>query len=90
MKTARRYTRSGVWNQWKAQEEATALAEEFATSAAALAWLGQVAGWDRPVQPKLLLRKAKRVSHPDMGGDAAVFARVVRAEAFLRRKGMLR
>lgn len=37
----------------------------------------------------MVLRKAKRLTHPDTGGDAAQFQRVTLAEAKLREAGLL-
>jgi hypothetical protein len=36
-----------------------------------------------------VLRKAQRMSHPDLGGDAATFQRVTLAESKLREEGLL-
>ncbi|OYC97231.1 hypothetical protein [Microbacterium sp. Yaish 1] len=72
--------------------EATAAPAGFATAAEAHAWLIDLVGArDLPgtPQPALVLRKAQRITHPDMGGDAATFQRVSLAEAKIREAGLL-
>lgn len=74
--------------------EATATPAGFATAAEAQRFIQQLildAGWtttpgDWPFQ----VRQAKRLTHPDSGGDAAAFQRVSLAEAKLRDEGLLR
>lgn len=72
--------------------EATAAPAGFATAAEALAWLIDLVGASHLAgspDPTMVLRKAQRISHPDVGGDAAVFQRVSMAEAKLRQAGLL-
>lgn len=72
--------------------EATAAPAGFATATAAYEWLLTLTGSEHlPGMPSeaMLLRKAQRISHPDMGGDAATFQRVSLAEAKLREDGRL-
>ncbi|WP_434315859.1 hypothetical protein [Leifsonia sp. P73] len=70
--------------------EATAAPAAFATASAALAFLESlVGGWASRSEPERLVRGAKRVAHPDTGGDAATFQRVSLAEAKLRETGLL-
>lgn len=79
--------------------EATAAPAGFATAEAARAFLLDVIMKERggvtPSAEELLsttsdvLRRAKRITHPDMGGDAAAFQRVMLAEAKLREAGLL-
>jgi hypothetical protein len=72
--------------------EATATPAGFTTASDAHAWLIELVGaTDLPgvPQPALVLRKAQRITHPDMGGDLATFQRVSLAEAKLREAGLL-
>lgn len=75
--------------------EATAAPAGFADVDAAIQFLGGYVGLGlaemRVVDgaPGRALRKAQRVEHPDMGGDAATFQRVSLAEAKLREEGLL-
>jgi hypothetical protein len=72
-----------------ALEGATAMPAGFPTVQDALAFLAGIGGWDASFRPELLLRWAKRATHPDMGGDAADWDRVARAESKLREEGLL-
>lgn len=78
--------------------EATVAPAGFVTAADALAWLIDLvsAEWEHgpvpsgtPADVARLVRAAQRRSHPDTGGDAAVFQRVSMAEAKLRQEGLL-
>jgi len=72
--------------------EATAAPAGFADANAAYVWLVDLVGAsDLPGTPSaaMVLRKAQRITHPDMGGDAATFQRVSLAEAKLREAGLL-
>lgn len=75
--------------------EATAAPAGFVDVDEALRFLGGYIGLGpaemRVVDgaPARALRKAQRVEHPDMGGDAAAFQRVTLAEAKLREAGLL-
>lgn len=75
--------------------EATAAPAGFATLDDALAFLGKFVGLG-PAEMKVIegapargLRRAQRDTHPDHGGDAAMFQRVSLAEAKLREEGLL-
>ncbi len=70
--------------------EATAGPAGFADELDAKVFLARVTGipyMDRPLRE--LVRIAQRRTHPDTGGDAAVFHRVSLAEANLREVGLL-
>lgn len=71
--------------------EATATPAGFATSEEALVWLGRITDTNAFAGPPyVVLRKAQRVTHPDMpGGSAGLFQRVSLAEAKLREAGVL-
>lgn len=72
--------------------EATAMPAGFANAAEAERFLAQIAmpGEDFSVfQLSTILRRAQRSAHPDHGGDAVVFQRVMLAEAKLRQEGLL-
>lgn len=70
--------------------EATAMPAGFATSSAAALWLDEHYGERGTVFTFAeLLRRAKRIAHPDMGGDPGDFHRVTLAEAKLREEGRL-
>lgn len=73
-------------------EAATVEPEGFATADDAYTWLLVVTGSEGiPGRPKaaMLLRKAQRIAHPDMGGDPYTFQRVALAESVLRKAGEL-
>jgi len=69
--------------------EATAAPAGFETADHALTWLARLADVSALGEPRAILRLAKRVAHPDLGGDAATFRRVSLAEAKLREEGLL-
>jgi hypothetical protein len=78
--------------------EATAAPAGFATADAALDWLATLVGdqWPGGRIPRQnraavsrVVRGAQRRTHPDQGGDAAMFQRVSLAEAKLREAGLL-
>lgn len=77
--------------------EATAAPAGFFTADEAIQFLAKVveSEWEngivdtRPQNAKALLRGAQRRTHPDRGGDAGMFARVLLAEAKLREAGLL-
>lgn len=72
--------------------EATAAPAGFADANAAYVWLVDLVGATHlsgSPAPAMVLRKAKRITHPDMGGDADTFQRVSLAEAKLREAGLL-
>lgn len=70
--------------------EATAAPAGFENTSDAKMFLARVAGVPyHDVTPAQLIRRAQRRSHPDHGGDAAVFQRVSLAEAKLREAGEL-
>lgn len=74
--------------------EATAAPAGFETAAAAREWLLDLIGVKPATRsmwpsPKLALRRAQQLAHPDMGGDAATFQRVSLAEAKLRAEGVI-
>lgn len=73
--------------------EATAAPAGFSTADVALGFLIDVAyrtdTFTRDGDPARILRVAKRLTHPDTGGDAAEFQRVMLAEAKLRQEGMI-
>lgn len=78
--------------------EATAAPAGFASASDALDWLASLVGdqWPGGRIPRAnraaiarVVRGAQRRSHPDAGGDAAVFQRVSLAEAKLREAGLL-
>ncbi|WP_295014829.1 hypothetical protein [uncultured Microbacterium sp.] len=75
--------------------EATAAPAGFATVDEALVFLGKFTGLGLSEMkvisgaPARALRRAQRDSHPDTGGDAAIFQRVSLAEAKLREEGLL-
>jgi hypothetical protein len=73
--------------------EATAAPAGWATADIALGFLIDVAyrveSFTRADSPAKIVRAAKRVSHPDAGGDAAEFQRVMLAEAKLREAGLI-
>ncbi|RKT31141.1 hypothetical protein DEU34_3079 [Microbacterium sp. AG1240] len=74
--------------------DATAAPAGFADADAAYRWLVKLIGADDLAihgtpAPAMVLRKAQRISHPDVGGDAATFQRVSLAEATLRERGLL-
>lgn len=65
----------------------------FTSARTALGFLIDVAfrveTFTRDDDPARILRVAKRVAHPDTGGDTAEFQRVMQAEAVLRGEGLL-
>ncbi|MDQ7877333.1 hypothetical protein Q9R08_05015 [Microbacterium sp. QXD-8] len=70
--------------------EATSVPAGFEDVLDAKVFLARVTGipyMDRPLRE--LVRTAQRKTHPDTGGDAATFQRVVQAEALLRGEGLL-
>ncbi len=75
--------------------EATAAPAGFASDEEALAFLGTFVGLGsaelRVIEGGVsrALRRAQRETHPDQGGDPAVFQRVSLAEARLREAGLL-
>lgn len=75
--------------------EATAAPAGFTTADDALMFLGKFTGLGLAEMksivgaPARTLRRAQRETHPDAGGDAAVFQRVSLAEAKLRAEGVL-
>lgn len=75
--------------------EATAAPAGFATADDALAFLGKFTAIGLAEMRVIegartrALRRAQRETHPDAGGDAAMFQRVSLAEAKLREEGML-
>lgn len=75
--------------------EATPTPAGFTTAQAAAEFLAEVVddellgGTIGPNYAKILLRRAQRKSHPDRGGDDAIFQRVSLAEAKLREAGLL-
>ncbi len=74
--------------------EATAAPAGFATASEALEFLinanrSMALAEELRADPAKALRRAQRVAHPDMGGDAATFQRVSLAEAKLREAGEL-
>lgn len=73
--------------------EATAAPAGFTTADVALGFLIDVAyrtdTFTRDDDPARILRVAKRLTHPDTGGDAAEFQRVTLAEAKLRQEGLI-
>lgn len=73
-----------------ALEGATAMPAGFATGRGAAEWLdGEFGEAGMVFTFAELLRRAKRASHPDMGGPAEQFQRVSLAEARLREEGLL-
>lgn len=75
--------------------EATAAPAGFVTADDAERFLWSVAGDDTPAEHRgqkhlrVWLQRAQRASHPDRGGDPAIFQRVSLAEAKLREAGVL-
>lgn len=74
--------------------EATAAPAGFATAQDAAEYLASLTGVELviPIGPnmaRILLQRAQRRAHPDLGGDAATFHRVSLAEAKLREAGLL-
>lgn len=72
--------------------ESTAMPAGFATADEAYEWLLRLTdAADLPGRPApaMVLRKAQRLTHPDTGGDPALFQRVTLAEAKLRQEGLL-
>lgn len=69
--------------------EATAAPAGFSTTQDALQFLSSLGDGSPLSDPRILLRDAQRVTHPDLGGDAAIFQRVSLAEAKLRSEGLL-
>lgn len=68
--------------------EATTTPAGFISSGHAWDFLKQMAGYDVNETPTpRILREAKRAAHPDTGGDASTFQRVLLAEAKLREEG---
>jgi hypothetical protein len=71
--------------------EATAMPAGFPSPAAARAFLEKLigdAGWTtEPGNVKTLIWQAKRLTHPDAGGDAETFQRVTLAERLLKHSG---
>jgi hypothetical protein len=73
-----------------ALEGATAAPAGFVTGHGAAEWLNDTFGEPGTVMTcGELLRRAKRATHPDLGGDVAKFQRVSLAEAKLREEGLL-
>jgi hypothetical protein len=72
--------------------EATAASAGFGDWSEALTWLVDLVGAEElpgDPAPAMVLRKAQRISHPDVGGDTATFQRVSLAEVKLREEGLL-
>lgn len=70
--------------------EATAAPQGFSMAQDALMFLAGVTGMryaDHPARD--LVAAAQRMTHPDRGGDATIFARVSLAQAKLREEGLL-
>lgn len=72
-------------------EGARPMPASFTTAAEAVDFLRELVGVEgaHGASEGLLLRTAQRKTHPDYGGDAALFDRVAAAEAVLRREGVL-
>lgn len=74
-------------------EGATAMPSSWASADEARAFLAKLindAGWTTaPGDTRLQLSQAKRLTHPDMGGDAETFQRVTLAEQYLKENGNL-
>jgi hypothetical protein len=72
-------------------EGATAMPAGFADAADALGFIDDLIRdaqiTTNPLDLRLMLRQAKRLAHPDSGGDSATFQRVMLAEAKLRETG---
>lgn len=66
-------------------------ASEFTDTEAVGTWLRSLVptGGVVPNTWAILVRVAKRLAHPDQGGDTDTFDRVMRAEAYLREQGVL-
>ncbi len=70
--------------------EAPVAAATFITATGAAVWLNDTFGEPGTVTThRELIRRAQRATHPDLGGDPALFQRVAAAEAKLREEGML-
>ncbi|MEJ1087032.1 hypothetical protein WDU99_01730 [Microbacterium sp. Mu-80] len=74
--------------------EATAASAGFDTAQTAAEFLARLTDDELviPIGPnvaRILLQRAQRRTHPDLGGDAATFQRVSLAEAKLREAGLL-
>lgn len=85
-------TRNGEQYRGFLALESTAAPAGFANADAAYAWLLALVGAeDLPGQPaaQMLIRKAKRITHPDVGGDADTFQRVTLAEQYLKQNGAI-
>lgn len=88
-------TRHGEQYRGFLEIEATVAPAGFATAEAALAFLveanrSMALADELRADPAKAVRRAKRLTHPDMeGGDAATFQRVSLAEAKLREAGLL-
>lgn len=87
-------TRRGEQYRGFLELEATAAPAGFSTADAAIDFLWQVSGpWEfsgpSAYAPAKILRRAQQKSHPDRGGDAAIFQRVSIAETKLREAGLL-
>lgn len=73
---------------WRALESGKATT--FSSADEALQWLRTVAGREyADTSPKTLLRQASRRSHPDVGGDSAMWERCDEARALLTAAGLL-
>jgi hypothetical protein len=74
-------------------EGATAMSAGFTSTDDAIRFLSGVSGLrtDQKIKPRLelVIRKAKRVSHPDTGGTAETFQRVTLAEQYLNQNGAI-
>jgi len=71
--------------------EATAMPAGFTSVDAAIEYLRSVGGIGLEVAEPLatVLRRAKRRTHPDTGGDADTFQRVTLAEQYLKQNGAI-
>lgn len=96
LEALRKVTRYGIaahgqqYRGYLAIEGATAMPAGFTTANGAAEWLNEQFGEPGTIHTFTeLLRRAKRASHPDMGGNPDTFQRVTLAETKLREAGRL-
>ncbi len=96
LEALRRVDRYGItahgeqYRGFLALEAGTAMPAGFQWPADALKFLRTIVGtYDERTTNVELVRRAKRIAHPDTGGDADTFQRVSLAEAMLRAAGEL-
>lgn len=93
LEALRKVDRYGVTSQGEqyrgflAIESGTAMPAGFGSRDEAIDFIAKLVEWERPFDADAALRFAKRKTHPDLGGDAVTFQRVILAETYLKKNG---